>query len=89
MTYEELRKQILSNPETKRIYDDYEPQFQIALAIYENRQRKGISQQKLADKTGMDRADISKLENAEANPTLTTLRKIADALGKELIIEFR
>ena len=89
MKYEELRKQILSDPETKRIYDDYNPEFQIAFAIYENRHRKGISQQKLADDTGIDRADISKLENAEANPTLSTLRRIAEALGKELIIEFR
>ena len=88
MTYEELREQYLSSPEARKYYEECEPECEIRLAVYCGRKSKKMTQQDLADKTGMDRADISKIENGSANPTLKTLEKLAKALGKELIIKF-
>jgi transcriptional regulator with XRE-family HTH domain len=49
------------------------------------RERQGLSLTDLAERTGIDRATISKLETGKiANPTLLTLRTYAAALGKRL-----
>lgn len=42
---------------------------------------KGISQNTLCKKLGVDRAYISAIENGRQNPTLATIEKIAKALG--------
>ena len=49
------------------------------------RERQGLSLTDLAERTGIDRATISKLETGKiANPTVGTLRTLARALGRKL-----
>jgi DNA-binding XRE family transcriptional regulator len=49
------------------------------------RERQGLSLTDMADRTGIDRATISKLETGKlANPTIATLRTYARALGRRL-----
>jgi ribosome-binding protein aMBF1 (putative translation factor) len=49
------------------------------------RERQGLSLTDLAERTGIDRATIGKLETGKiANPTIGTLRTYAEALGRRL-----
>ena len=48
------------------------------------RNTKGISQQGLADKVGIDRSTVSRIENNEIETTIDNAIKIADALGVTL-----
>lgn len=49
------------------------------------RERKGLSLADLSEMTGMDRSAISKLESGQRpNPTLETLLRYAEAVGKQL-----
>lgn len=48
------------------------------------RQEQKISQEKLAELSGLHRTYISSLERGTRNPTLTTLQKIAKALDVEI-----
>lgn len=48
------------------------------------RESKKISLYKLAEKTGLHRTSISKIENGSRNPTVENASKIAEALGKDL-----
>jgi predicted transcriptional regulator len=51
------------------------------------RAAQGVSLSSLEERTGMSRAAICRLENLEeANPTVATLNRLADALGKKLVI---
>ncbi len=53
----------------------------MAYMIKEVREQKGMTQQELANRSGVSRAIISKLENNKATVTTTdTIRKIAIAL---------
>lgn len=47
------------------------------------RTQKGMSQGDIYRSTGMDRAYLSSLENGKRNPTLSNIKKIAEALGVE------
>lgn len=53
-------------------------------AIRATRTRKGWSQERLADETGLDRTYVSSLERGRRNPTLTTQERLAHALGTTL-----
>lgn len=54
----------------------------MAYKIKEKREKKKLTQQALADKSGVSRQIISRLENEEDVITTTdTLKKIASALG--------
>ena len=87
-TYDDLKQQILQNNEVREEYDRLEPEYQVVRALIAARQEQNMTQQELAERTGIDRSDISKLENASANPSLNTLKRLADGLGMQLQINF-
>lgn len=65
-----------------------EPERQIMRAIVEGREEKELTQKQFAEITGIDQADISRLENGNANPSLKTLKRLAAGMGKRLKLEF-
>jgi DNA-binding XRE family transcriptional regulator len=60
------------------------------LAQFKNlRQEAGLSLSDVAERTGLDRAAISRLENGQVgNPTIATLQTLAHGLGKRLVVRF-
>lgn len=48
----------------------------------------GMTQKQLSESTGIYQADISKIERGIANPSLSTLKRLADGMGMKLRIEF-
>ena len=55
------------------------------------RKEKGLSQEKLAEKSDLSTVFISRIERGEESPTLDNLVKIARALGvrvRDLVEEF-
>ena len=53
--------------------------------IREFRQKKGITQQELAESVGVTRQTINALENARYNPSLLLAYKITKILGQDSI----
>lgn len=78
----------LKNPEFRAEWETLEPERQITMAIIEGREEKALTQQQLAEATGIAQADISRLENGTANPSLKTLKRLAAGLGMQLRLEF-
>jgi DNA-binding XRE family transcriptional regulator len=51
------------------------------------REAKGLSLADLTERTGMDRSALSKLETGQRpNPTIETLVRYAEAVGKRLVV---
>ena len=57
-----------------------------ANAVTKARAAAGISQMQLAEMTGIDQSDISNIERGVANPSVSLLERIAEALEGELYI---
>ena len=80
--------------ETETIYEDgvtireeRMPASQAAAsAVASARAIRGLSQKQLAAATGIDQSDISKIERGIANPSVSTLERIAKALDGHLAI---
>ena len=62
------------------------PNVMVAEAVLSARARAGITQAELSARTGIDQSDISKIERGVANPSVTTLSRIAQALGATLSV---
>jgi transcriptional regulator with XRE-family HTH domain len=48
--------------------------------VRDRRTKKGLSQEEFADLAGLDRTYVSGIERGVRNPTIRTLKTIADAL---------
>ncbi len=78
----------LKDPEFKKEWDALEPEYQIIKAMLDSRTERSITQKQLSAITGIPQADISRLENGNANPSLSTLKRLADGMGMKLKLEF-
>ena len=57
-------------------------------AIVEGRDEQALTQKQLSEMTGITQADISRFENGTGNPSLRTLKRLAEGLGMSLKVEF-
>ena len=83
-----LKDELMKDPEFKREYETIEPEFNIIKAMIDARKQSHLTQSELAKKTGIAQADISKLENGNANPTLALLKRLAEGMDMTLKLEF-
>ncbi len=82
-----LNKQ-LQDPEFRKEWEDIQPEMDVIRAMVEARISQNLTQKELAERTGINQADISKLENGTRNPSLKLLKRLADGMGMTLKIEF-
>lgn len=61
----------------------------LAHQFKELRKRKKLTQEQLAEKTGIEKGQISRIENGKYNLTLATISKIANALGAKVNFELQ
>lgn len=80
----ELRK----DPAYETALDELEPYEQIARRLVAFRIEHGLSQAELGRRCGVSQPAIARLERGEHEPRLATLRRVAHALGAELILDF-
>ena len=57
---------------------------QLVITLKKRREELGVTQEQLADLSGVGLRTLKALESKKSNPTLETLTKLADVLGMEL-----
>jgi len=62
-------------------------QFKIGVLLKKAREEAGFTQEELAEKLNTRKSAISRIENHAEDIKLSTLKKFANALGKELRLE--
>ena len=87
-TLEDYKNEQMQNPEFAKEYTEIQPEMDVIRAIVNARLSQHLTQKDLAERTGIDQADISKLENGTRNPSINLLKRLAEGMGMALRIEF-
>ena len=78
----------MNDPEFVQEYNAVQPEMDAIRSMIEARKSLNLTQKQLAELTGIDQGDISKLENGLRNPTIQLLKRIANSMNMTLKIEF-
>ena len=87
-SYNDYKRKALENPDVKAEYDAIQPEYDIIQAMIDARNKEGLTQKELSERTGITQADISRIENGTRNPSLGMVKRLANGLGMRLKIEF-
>jgi HTH-type transcriptional regulator/antitoxin HipB len=68
-------------------YDEGYEQFEIGVVLRQARESAGLTQEELARKLKTKKTAISRIENHAEDIKLSTLEKVASALGKRLQVK--
>lgn len=86
--FKELLNEQLQDETFKKEWEDIQPELDVIRAMVNARISQNLTQKELAERTGINQADISKLENGTRNPSLKLLKRLAAGMGMALKIEF-
>ncbi|MBI4303053.1 MAG: helix-turn-helix transcriptional regulator [Chloroflexi bacterium] len=89
MNWKEHKKRLLKDPEFRKEYEELEPEYQLAAALIRLRLAKGLTQEQLATLLNTKQESIARLESGSSLPSLSTIKKVANALDAELHINLR
>ena len=87
-SYNDYKRKALENPDVKAEYEALQPEYDIIQAMIDARNKEGLTQKELSERTGITQADISRIENGTRNPSLEMVKRLAHGLGMRLKIEF-
>lgn len=87
-TLDQFTEEQMRNPEFAKEYAAIQPELDVIRAIVDARNSQNLTQKELARRTGINQADISKLENGTRNPSINLLKRLAEGMGMVLKIEF-
>ena len=87
-TFDDMLSKQLKDDEFRKEYEAIQPEMDVIRAMIDARIKNNLTQKELAARTGIDQADISKLENGTRNPSLKLLKRLAHGMGMQLKIEF-
>ena len=77
----------LKDEKFKKEWEDSEFEYNFVRSLVAARKECHMTQKELAEKTGINQADISKIETGNANPALSTLKRLAEGMGMVLRLE--
>lgn len=89
MRWEDLREEFLKVPGFRESLDEEFPYRDLALAIGDLRVDRDMTQTEFGELVGVPQSTIARLESGRQNPSAGMLKRIAQATGTELVIEFR
>ena len=86
--FRDFLEEQLKDPEFKKEYEAIQPEMAVIRALVDARISQNLTQKQLSERTGINQADISKLENGTRNPSLNMLKRLAEGLDMTLKLEF-
>ena len=87
-TLNNMLSEQLKDEEFRKEYEAIQPEMDVIRASVDARTSQNLTRKELAERTGINQADISKLENGTRNPSVNLLKRLADGMGMALRIEF-
>ncbi len=86
--YEAWRERLLSNPETRKLYEEEAAKGDLWLQLADARHASGLTQAQVAERMGVSQAQVARIEKRGYDRyTLNTLRRYVKALGDDFALE--
>lgn len=89
MNWKEHKKRLIKDPEFRKEYEALEPEYQLASEMIRLRLARGLTQEELARLLNTKQESIARLESGGSLPSLSMVKKVADALDAELEIKLQ
>ena len=89
MNWKEHKKQLMKDPEFRKEYEALEPEYKLVSDLIRLRLSKGLTQEELARRLHTRQSAIARLESASSLPSLSTIKRVAEALDADLDIVIR
>lgn len=87
--YKQFKAKLLEDKGIQGAYKKLGPEFELIQMIIRQRIKSGLTQKELAQKIGTKQSAISRLESGASNPTISVLRRVAEALDARMEILIR
>jgi DNA-binding XRE family transcriptional regulator len=87
ISYKEAFKEFRKNPKYREMVKSKRRYFETLIALKKTREKKGLSQEELAELAGLPRVTIARIETGQQNTTVDTLISMASAMGKRIEIK--
>ena len=87
--WSEVKRSRRNSAARRRGYRTAQDTFGLAERIRSAREKLGITQAQLAARIGSTQPAVARLEAGGVSPSLDTLHRVAEALGLELVVDFR
>lgn len=84
-----MRDKRLREPGARAAYEQARLSYELGRQVRELRESVGISQRELAARMGTTQSVIARLEAGGSKPSLSTLERVAEAVGKTVEVRFR
>lgn len=89
ISFDAMKTEMMKDKKFRTEYEKLQPRYEAAEQIILARKELNITQSELARRVGTQRSNISRLESGTCNPSIDLLTKIADALGKSLVVRLK
>jgi len=86
---DDLHEQAMQDPAYRREFERTQLANDVAIKVIGYRVRHGMSQAQLARKLGMRQPHVARLESGDHEPSVTTLARLADALGLDFSLDIK
>ncbi len=92
MSHNQLKKKALKKRSVRKEYDVLKPEFNLLREMLKARNDAGLSQAEVAERMGTKPPAVTRLESSltsgSHSPSISTLKKYAEAVGCHLVIKF-
>jgi transcriptional regulator with XRE-family HTH domain len=78
----------MAKPATRKGYEDARVAYELGRRLRDLREAYGLTQRQLAERVGTTQSVIARLEAGGTKPSLSTLERVASALGAVVDIRF-
>lgn len=87
-TLNDLKKELMKDKDFKAEYEAIQPEMDVIRALIDARIASNLTQKQLAELSGVNQSDISKIENGTRNPSIRLLQKLAAGMNMSLKLQF-
>lgn len=88
-TWSEVRRRRMEKPAAQAAYEKTRFAYELGRQVRDLREAHGLSQRELAERMRTTQSVIARLEAGGSKPTISTLERVAKALGTSIDIRFR